>query len=260
MLNETDIRWTDYTLNWVHGCSKTSEGCTNCYAERVSRRFGHTDHAWTEPNAAANVQLKPEALDEPIPGPAWVFTPSMGDPLHEQVPDDLFERVLEKCRQHERSAFQLLTKHGADDERAVPVLPRNVMLGVSVESPERRYRIDWLRDQPAETRFVSFEPLVGDVTPVDLTGVDWAIIGGESHPDPDERREMHRRWVHNLIEECKQAEVPVFFKQHSGARPESRTRIALDDGRGLRRIEAFPDLPDGVVSAPREFRDEEVVA
>lgn len=256
-LNETDIRWTDYTLNWVHGCSKTSEGCANCYAERVSRRFGHTDYPWTEDHAAENVQLKPEVLDESIPGPAWVFSPSMGDPLHEQVPEPFLVDVLEKCRRHERSAFQLLTKHGADHGRDVQELPQNVMLGVSVESPRRRYRIDWLREQPATTRFVSFEPLVDDILPVDLSGIDWAIIGGESDPDPDQRREMDPDWARRLVQECRRQDVPVFFKQHSGARPESDVRLAVDGTK--QRIEEFPTLPDGVVGAPREFRPEVTV-
>jgi protein gp37 len=258
--NDSDIRWTDKTWNPVHGCSKTSEGCAHCYAERVSRKFGHTDYPWTSEHAAENVTLKDEMLrSDSLDGPAWVFVNSMSDLFHPQVPDEFVDAVLTRCALWERSAFQVLTKHAPDTERAAPPMPQNVMLGVSVESPERTSRIDWLRDQPAETRFVSFEPLVADVSDaVDLTGVDWAIIGGESHPDPDERREMHRRWVHNLIDECRRAEVPVFFKQHSGARPESRTRIALDDGRGLRRVEAFPDLPEGVVPAPREFLEEGV--
>jgi protein gp37 len=258
-MNDSDIRWTDRTWNPVHGCSKTSEGCAHCYAERVSRRFGHTDEPWTGEHAAENVTLKPSKLDERLSDSAWVFVNSMSDLFHTEVPHAFIVAVFEACREMSQSAFQVLTKHGPDDGRESPHPPDNVMLGVSVESQAREYRIDWLREQPAVTRFVSFEPLVEDVTPVDLAGIDWAIIGGESHPGDDARREMDPEWARALVDECRTQDVAVFFKQHSGPRPESDTRLLVDGVR--QRIEEFPALPDGVVPAPRAFRDgEEVTA
>jgi len=247
---ETDIRWTDRTWNPVHGCSKTSEGCRHCYAERVSRRFGHTHHDWTVKHASENVQLKREMLDERLDEPAWVFVNSMSDLFHEAVPRPFIEDVFAACGEMSRSAFQVLTKHGPDRERGSPHPPDNVMLGVSVETRDRRYRIDWLREQPAATRFISFEPLVEEVPTVDLSGIDWAIIGGESGP---ERRRMDPDWARSLVEQCRDQDVAVFFKQHSARQPEESTRLLIDGY--LQRIEEFPELPAGVVPAPGGFRE-----
>jgi protein gp37 len=253
--NDTDIRWTDRTHNAVHGCSKTSEGCANCYAERVSRRFGHTDQPWTVDNAESNVQLKPDFLDDSLGDPAWVFVNSMSDMFHEQVPDDFIHRYWDLCCEHPESAFQVLTKHGADQDRDVPHPPDNVMLGVSCESPRRRYRLDWLRGQPAATKFVSFEPLVECIPDADLSGIGWAIIGGESGPD---RREMEPAWARTLIRACRRQDVAVFFKQHSGPQPESDVTIEWD-GRE-QRLEEFPELPSGVLPRPQKHMQEKLVA
>jgi len=253
--NESDIRWTDYTWNPVHGCSKTSQGCANCYAERISRRFGHTDHDWTAEHAAENIQLKPELLEARLGEPAWVFVNSMSDLFHGEVPREFIKDTFAACREMPRSAFQVLTKHGADEGRPSPHPPDNVMLGVSVEAANRHYRLDWLREQPVTTRFVSFEPLVEPIPEVNLTNIDWAIVGGESGPD---RREMDPEWARSLVRQCREQDVAVFFKQHSGRYPESETRLFID---GLkRRIEEFPELPHGVVPAPAAFRDREVTA
>lgn len=251
-MNETNIRWTDYTWNPVHGCSKVSEGCQNCYAERVSNRHGHTDHRWLPTNALDNVQIKPDKLSERPPDAGWVFVNSMSDLYHPLVEDEFIEQVHEKIGHHPALAFQVLTKHGASNGRDIPAAPDNLMLGVSVESERRLSRIDWLRSQQAETKFISFEPLVeGIAPPIDLEGIDWAIVGGESHPDADERREMDPGWARNIIRECRREDVAVFFKQHSGPRPESD--ITIDMGDGEERIEEFPELPEGIVPAPKEF-------
>lgn len=247
---DTEIRWTDKTHNAVHGCSKTSEGCRNCYAERVSHRFGHTDEPWTVHNADRNVQLKEHYLGDRLDDPAWVFVNSMSDMFHERVPDEFVTRYYDLCRDMPASAFQILSKHGPDNDRDVPHPPDNVMLGVSCESPRRRYRIDWLRDQPAATRFVSFEPLVECIPDVDLSGIDWAIIGGESGP---QRRAMQPAWARNLVRACRRQGVAVFFKQHSGETPEEDVELAFPDADGeRRRIEEFPDMPPGVLPRPRK--------
>lgn len=254
---DTNIRWTDKTWNPVHGCSKTSEGCRNCYAETVSRRYGHTDADWTHDNATSNVQLKGHYLEDRLRDPRWVFVNSMSDLLHEQVPTTFADAVLDACEEMDACAFQILTKHGPDLDREAPPMPQNVMLGVSVESPRREYRLDWLREQDAQTRFVSFEPLVEPIETPDLSGIDWAIIGGESGA-ADRRREMNPAWARELVYSCREQDVAVFFKQHSGPRPESDVRLDLGDGAV--RIEEFPELPDGIVPAPREFLTGEVVA
>ena len=255
--SETGIRWTDYTWNPVHGCSKTSEGCKNCYAERVSRRFNHSPEPWTVEHAEANINTKPHKLDEleSLPESSWVFVNSMSDLFHDLVDDAFVEDVFEKCGEQERSAFQVLSKHGPDDDREIPHPPDNVMLGVSVESQRRQYRIDWLREQPAATKFISFEPLVECIrgTDLDLEGIDWAIIGGESGPEED-RRPMESAWARNIVWACRRQDVAVFFKQHSGPNAETDVELDLRDGDGPQKIEEFPELPDGIAPAPEEFR------
>ena len=137
--NDTNIRWCDKTWNPVHGCSKTSEGCRNCYAEAVSHRFNHTEEPWTVQHVGENITLKQRQLEERLRDPAWVFVNSMSDLLHEAVPDEFVADTFRACADMKRSAFQVLTKHGADQDRDLPVVPpTNVMLGVSVESPRRR--------------------------------------------------------------------------------------------------------------------------
>ena len=245
--NDTNIRWTDKTWNPVHGCSKTSEGCKNCYAERVSRKFGNTNKPWTVNNAETNIQIKERYLSDRLHEPNWVFVNSMSDLFHPVVSDEFIQSVYDACRDMSESAFQVLSKHGPDNGREIPEPPKNVMLGVSVESPRRTYRIDWLRDQHAETRFISFEPLVECIPDVDLTGIDWAIIGGESGPN---HREMSPAWARNLIRSCKRQGVSVFFKQHSDFKTETRQTIEF---QGIeRRFEEFPTMPDGVLPKPRK--------
>lgn len=245
--NDTNIRWTDKTWNPVHGCSKTSEGCKNCYAERVSRKFGNTDAAWTVHNAERNVQLKEHYLSDRLREPNWCFVNSMSDLYHERVPDDFVGEVYGAISDMDESAFQILSKHGPDQERDIPHPPDNVMLGVSCESPRRRYRLDWLREQPAETKFVSFEPLVECIPEVDLSGIDWAIIGGESG---EGHRPMEPAWARNLIRACRRQDVAVFFKQHSDYKTEQRQTIEFNGEQ--QRFEEFPDLPSGVLPAPQK--------
>lgn len=245
--NDTNIRWTDKTWNPVHGCSKTSEGCQNCYAERVSRKFGNTEYEWTIHNADQNVQLKDYYLSDRLQEPNWVFVNSMSDLFHEQVPDTFIQKVYDALVDMPQCAFQILSKHGPDNEREIPHPPDNAMLGVSVESPRRRYRIDWLREQPAQTKFISFEPLVECIPEVDLTGIDWAIIGGESGPN---YREMKPAWARNLIRSCIRQDVAVFFKQHSDKKTETRQTIEFQGEE--QRFEEFPDLPNGILPKPQK--------
>lgn len=250
--NDTNIRWTDKTWNPVHGCSKSgSPGCANCYAERVSRDFGNTDKPWTPENAEANVQIKDHYLTDRLHEPNWVFVNSMSDLFHPLVPDDFIADTFDAMADMPECAFQVLTKHGGDNDREIPHPPDNAMVGVSVGHPEWRYRIDWLRDQPAVTRFVSFEPLVHPIEDVDLSGIDWAIIGGESGPN---YRDMDPEWALSLMDTCHRQGVDVFFKQHSDRKTETRQTL---DGE---RIEEWPDLPVGVLPKPRKHISDPVTA
>jgi len=251
--NDTDIRWTDKNHNAVHGCSKSgSPGCANCYAERVSRKFGHTDKPWIAEHAEENVTIKRSHLNDTLRQPAWVFVNSMSDMFHDQIPDDFIGEYWDLCREHPKSVFQVLTKHGADAGRDIPHPPDNVMVGVSVGHPDWRYRIDWLRDQPVATRFVSFEPLVKRIPEVDLAGIDWAIIGGESGPD---YRDMDPDWARELITKCWEQGIAVFFKQHADRHTEQRQTIRYPNSdNDSVRIEEFPRMPNGALPKPRKHR------
>lgn len=297
--NKTKIRWCDRNHNAVWGCSKSgSPGCAQCFAERVSTKFGHTEKPWLDAYAEENITIKRDYLDDQLGKPAWVFVNSMSDMYHPLVPDDfVFDYYDRVCSRLDDSAFLILTKHGTDDRvcnrcgraypfgteacescdgtplvtrsesitsagsaddeydpanaRAIGHPPDNVMLGVSVGHPAWRYRIDWLRDQPAATTFVSFEPLVAEIDSVDLSGIDWAIIGGESGPN---YRVMEPAWARSLIHSCWAQDTAVFFKQHSDVKTETRQTIRMDGEN--RRIEEFPDLPVGVLPKPQKHISE----
>ena len=252
-MNETGIEWTDVTWNPVHGCSKVSEGCRNCYAERLSRRYDHTPAPWTPENAEQNVQLKPHKLEEPfgIGEPSRVFVNSMSDLFHEQVPDKYVQEVLAVCRSLPQHVFQVLTKR---PERAaafdrVP-WPQNIWVGTSVENKRAVDRIDQLRACDANTLFVSFEPLIGPVGTVDLNGIEWAIVGGESGPE-DQRRRFRHAWAREIRDQCAEQDVAFFFKQSAGPHP--GTNPALVE-RDLTRTEYHeqPELPQVTVDARKE--------
>ena len=188
MSDTSAIEWTDATWNPVTGCSKVSPGCANCYAETLSLRFGWSAKPWTLANAAENVVLHPERLVLPTRWrqPRRVFVNSMSDLFHELVPDPYIRQVFDvmaSCPQHE---FQVLTKrprrmrdlHRQWTDRH-GILP-NVWLGTSIENDRWVRRADELRQTPAAVRFISAEPLLGPLPSLDLAGIDWLIVGGES--------------------------------------------------------------------------------
>lgn len=248
--NDTSIRWTDKNHNPVHGCHKTgSPACANCYAERVSRKFGNTEKPWTEENAEENVQIKRRYLDDRLHEPNWVFVNSMSDLFHPLVSDAFVTDLWDAYDEMPESAFQVLSKHGADNDRDIPQPPDNIMLGTSVGDPNWLYRLDWLKEQPAKTKFVSFEPVVAPIGAVDLTGIDWIIIGGESGPN---HRDMKPEWALDLVGMAHEQDTPVFFKQHSDKQTETRQTLNGE------RIEEWPDLPNGVLPKPRKHLSDPV--
>jgi protein gp37 len=255
-LNETDIAWTDYSYNFWKGCAKVSEGCRNCWAERVMTRFGHTEEDWTVENIDANLDVYDEDPAEELASVEegrWVFTPSSSDPCLPWLDKDDLLDWLHGLWRNPQHCYQVLTKWGAEEKgRPIPPLPDNAMLGVSCESRRRTYRIDWLREQDANMKFVSFEPLVERIGYVDLSGIDWIIVGGESHRDEDERREMKPVWATELHEQAREQDVAFFFKQHSGPYPED-DRLLDVDGSGRREFNEFPKTPGFVPDAPQEY-------
>lgn len=220
----------------------------------MSQRLGHTDKPWLIQHINENLTIRWDALTEPdqLPGPRWIFMPSSSDLYLPQIPKAFVECVIEQLKFYNEHCFQVLTKHGPTHEARSPKWPQNVILTVSIATEKRLNRLDWLREQDAATKAVSFEPLVECIPDANLSGIDWVIIGGESGGG-DNRREMKAAWARNLVRAARRQDVPVFFKQHSGPYAEGDVELDMLDGRGRRRIEEFPELPSGVVDAPVEF-------
>lgn len=226
MSDTSTIEWTHATWNPVRGCTKISPGCKHCYAERFAERFrGVPGHPFEQ---GFDLRLIPAALDLPL---KWkkgrlIFVNSMSDLFHEGIPQDFLHRVFQvmaTARQHE---FQVLTKRAErlPEFCATRGIPRNVWIGVSVESAEYVWRIEYLRQVKARVRFLSIEPLLGPVGRLDLRGINWVIVGGESGP---RARPMDAQWVRDVREQCLSAGVPFFFKQWGGPR-KGRTGRELD--------------------------------
>jgi protein gp37 len=240
--DKSTIEWTDATWNPVTGCSKVSPGCAHCYAEKLSLRFGRSTLPWTPANGEENVILHPERLEVPM---AWrqarmVFVNSMSDMWHPLVPADYIGQVFSVMQRASRHTYQILTKRpelmrawfeGPGAEWAANPLP-NVWLGTSIENDRWVGRADELRRTPAAVRFISAEPLLGPLPSLDLTGIDWLIVGGESGSS---HRPMDEVWVRALKAKAEDAETAFFFKQWGGRTPKAGGRDL--DGRTW---DAFP--------------------
>lgn len=211
-MRATKIEWTERTWNPVTGCTKRSKGCEHCYAEAMARRlFAMGNYKYR--NGFKNT-IHPEALEEPL---RWrkasvVFVCSMGDLFHENVPFQFVDEVMSVIRKTPQHTYQLLTKRAERmaeyfDSRTVP---ENVWLGVTVEDVSTKFRIDFLRKLTAQVKFLSCEPLLCDLGTLNLKGIDWIIVGGESGPIA---RPMKEEWVLNIKQQADKFAVPFFFKQ-----------------------------------------------
>ncbi len=222
------IEWTESTWNPVTGCTKVSPGCTHCYAERMAKRLRAMGQA--NYRRGFELSLHDRALELPFAWktPQTVFVNSMSDLFHEAVPDDFLTRVFGVMRGASWHTFQVLTKRAERLELFGASLewPPNVWMGVSVEARKYLYRLDHLRRIRARVRFASFEPLLEDLGDINLRGVDWAIVGGESGPGA---RPMEESWGIGLRDQCLAAGVPFFFKQWGGANKKKAGRLL--DGR-----------------------------
>ncbi len=210
-MNKTAIEWTEVTWNPVTGCDKVSEGCKNCYALRLAERFrGVTDHPYEQ---GFDLRLWPERLMQPLHWklPRTVFVNSMSDLFHEQIPEAFIHRVFAVMQEASRHRFQILTKRHLRLASMAPDLPwpSNIWMGVSIENQRWLERVDALKNTPAAVKFLSCEPLLGPLT-IDLQGIDWVIVGGESGPGA---RSMESDWVTSIRDQCLKARVPFFFKQ-----------------------------------------------
>jgi protein gp37 len=226
MANNSHIEWTDATWNPVTGCSKISPGCKHCYAERMSKRL----QAMGQPNYANGFQvtLQPHMLELPLEWkrPRRVFVNSMSDLFHKDVPLAFIKKVFSVMRRANWHQYQLLTKRSERLLEVSPVLTwePHIWIGVSVENDDYTDRIDDLRTTGADVKFLSLEPLLGPLPQLNLSGIDWVIVGGESGPGA---RLMNPDWVRDIRDQCVRANVPFFFKQWGGPF-KSRTGRVLD--------------------------------
>ena len=224
MADYSHIEWTEATWNPVTGCTKISAGCKNCYAERLALRLQAMRNR--RYRRGFRVTLHEDVLDLPRSWkqPRRIFVNSMSDLFHPDVPLWFIRRVfgtMEECPQH---SFQVLTKR-SDRVRALAAKlpwPKNVWMGVSVEDSRVFHRIDDLRHVPAAIRFLSCEPLIGSLARIDLRGIHWVIVGGESGPHS---RSMEIEWVREIFRVCRKHEVPFFFKQWGGVRKHLTGRL-----------------------------------
>jgi len=227
MASKSSIEWTESTWNPITGCTKISSGCKNCYAERMAKRL----HAMGQKNYRNGFKLTchPESLDLPLrwKKPQIIFVNSMSDLFHKDVPLDFISRIFDVMSQASHHRFQVLTKRSQRLLRLNSKLtwPENVWMGVTVENAECAFRIDDLRQTGAAIKFISFEPLLGSLPDINLEGIDWVIVGGESGP---RARLMAPDWVIDIRDQCVAADVPFFFKQWGGVNKKRAGRTLGD--------------------------------
>jgi protein gp37 len=251
MAQSTAIEWTNATWNPVTGCTKISAGCDNCYAERFSERFrGVKGHPF---EFGFDLTLRPERLEQPL---SWkkskmVFVNSMSDLFHKEVPEEYIARVFDTMEKAHWHIFQVLTKRSSIMRNFVNKrykngkAPEHIWLGTSVEDNARRSRIKHIQGMNASVRFLSVEPLIGPMGELDLNGIHWVIVGGESGP---RARPMQLEWVRSIRDQCKKQKVPFFFKQWGGLRPKSGGRLL--DGKEWSQ---FPKLSKKTTNPKKLF-------
>lgn len=224
MGSKSTIEWTESTWNPVTGCTKISHGCKNCYAERMAKRL----FAMGQKNYrnGFKLTLQPHMLELPLrwKKPQTIFVNSMSDLFHKNVPLDYIQSVFDVMRRAHWHRFQVLTKRAERLEELAPQLEwtTNIWMGVSVESQKYVSRIDNLRNTGAKTKFLSLEPLLGPLKNLNLEGIDWAIVGGESGFGS---RPMLIDWVTRIREECIDSNVAFFFKQWGGVQKKRTGRL-----------------------------------
>jgi protein gp37 len=237
---KSPIEWTEATWNPVTGCTKISPGCDHCYAERMANRLklmGQRNYV-----NGFKLTLQPHTLG--LPGswktPQTIFVNSMSDLFHKDVPTDYIKQVFKVMNDTQRHQYQVLTKRSlrlSRMEKEFSWTP-NIWMGVSVESSAYTFRIDHLRDTGAKVKFLSLEPLVGPLPELNLSQIDWVIVGGESGPGA---RPMSEEWVTEIRDQCIDACVPFFFKQWGGVNKKKAGRILEE--------RTWDELPRAVVAA-----------
>ncbi len=223
MATRSNIEWTESTWNPLTGCTKISPGCKNCYAERMAKRL----KAMGQEKYVNEFKLTqhPQVVSDPLTWkkPQVIFVNSMSDLFHKDVSIDFIQSVFKVMREAHWHKFQVLTKRAERLEKLNPQLEwaDNIWMGVSVENSDYIFRIDHLRNTGAKTKFLSLEPLLGPLQNMNLAGIDWAIVGGESGP---KSRPMKEEWVTNIRDQCLESRTPFFFKQWGGTQKKKAGR------------------------------------
>lgn len=224
MAQKSSIEWTESTWNPITGCSKISPGCKFCYAERMAKRL----KAMSSENYinGFKLTLHEHVLELPLTWkkPQTIFVNSMSDLFHKNVPLVFIQKMFEVMNKAHWHIFQILTKRS---DRLLELNNKltwteNIWMGVSVENQDYTFRIDDLRKTDAHTKFLSIEPLIGQITKLNLNNIDWVIVGGESGPGA---RPMKEEWVITIKDICKNSGVPFFFKQWGGVNKKKNGRL-----------------------------------
>lgn len=233
MTTATNIEWTEQTWNPTTGCTKVSAGCEHCYAETMANRLrgmgvkGYED--------GFKLRILPERLQGPLSRrkPTTYFVNSMSDLFHDEIPIEFLDQVFDVIRSTPQHTYQILTKRAtrmrAYFDQQKRVVPHNVWLGVSVENRKQGIpRINELRAINASIRFLSVEPLLEDLGPLDISGIHWVIVGGESGP---KARPMKYKWIESIKNQCEEGDVAFFFKQWGGWGADGVRRSKKKNGR-----------------------------
>jgi len=233
MTTASTIEWTEQTWNPTTGCTKVSSGCENCYAEAMALRLEGMGVKGYE--NGFNLSLLPERLEEPLKRrkPTTYFVNSMSDLFHKEVPFNFLDRVFDITRRTPQHTYQILTKRATRMReyfsQGQRMVPSNVWLGVSVEDRKNGLpRISVLREIDASIRFLSVEPLLEDLGEMDISGIHWVIVGGESGPNA---RPMRYEWVQSIKTNCENQRVAFFFKQWGGWGADGKRRSKKGNGR-----------------------------
>lgn len=228
MAENSAIEWTDTTWNPVTGCTKISAGCDNCYAARFSERFrGVPGHPF---ETGFDLTIRPQRLLQPLgwKRPRMVFVNSMSDLFHKEIPQAHIVAVFDTMERADWHTYQVLTKRSSLLQKFINTryrdrpTPRHIWLGVSVENEHATSRIAHLQKANVGVRFLSIEPLIAPVGKLNLSGIEWVIVGGESGP---RSRPMDARWVIDIRNQCTKARVAFFFKQWGGFSPKAGGRL-----------------------------------
>ncbi len=223
-MNKTKIEWTESSWNPITGCTKISDGCLNCYAEKMAYRLKTMGTKGYE--NGFEVTLQYHQLEKPLKmkKPQMIFVNSMSDIFHEDVPDDYILKIFEIMDQASWHIFQVLTKR---PERLKSLKDKivwtdNIWMGTTIESNKYINRVDFIKNTNAKIKFISFEPLLSSVKDVDLSGIDWVIVGGESGSGA---RIIKKEWVYEIRDKCEELNIPFFFKQWGGTNKKKNGRL-----------------------------------